>query len=428
MRPVWRVGTMRSMLFSARATEVAKKKWSPATVTIKGSVEYAGSWSSPNEAAIARERLRLHHGRERHSRFAREARARGPASAEELRMEALRLSRADRATIYRGVYWDADREAWRADAYRADRSGYDIIGFFADDREAAVIRDRVMLHIHGRAGLSTLNFPNETLKPLALEAARKRARYQARTDKSSKYLGVDFRRGRWSAGITVDGEREHLGTFDEEVQAARAYDRAALFLKGPNAKLNFPLGRSSPASPEELRREGRTQRKATTTSRYLGVSWSESAQAWAANINVQDRHAFIGHFDDEQEAALAYDAVAREVLGPDARDRFNFPDRIIAPRSLDSIRAELWERFKSTCTSSYTGVSWSKVEEKWRANIIVDGLTHPLGAFDNEVDAARAYDEAALRLLGPEAHVNFPRRGVRSEPTPRTARRRAASP
>lgn len=402
---------------------MAKRKWSPATVMINGSVVYAGCWTSPNEAAIARDRLRLHHGIDRRLRFAREARARGPASAEELRMEALRLSRADRATIYRGVYWDADRESWRADAYRADRSGYDIIGFFGDDREAAVIRDRVMLHIHGRAALTTLNFPNETLKPLALEAARRKARYQARTDKSSNYLGVNFQKGRWSAGITVDWERHHLGTFDEEFEAARAYDRAAVFLKGPNAKLNFPLERSSPASPEELRREGRAQRKSATTSRYLGVSWSESAQAWAAFVHVRNRRAFIGHFDDEDEAALAYDAVARELLGADARDRFNFPDRIITPRSLDSVRAELWERFKTTCTSSYTGVSWSRLEEKWRANIIVDGVTHPLGAFENEGDAARAYDEAALRLLGPQAHVNFPRRGVRSEPTPRTARR-----
>lgn len=407
--------------------DMGRKKVSVATVMIGGTPVYAGSWPTPKEAAIARDRLRLHLGIDRHLRFPAEARARGQASAHELRMEALRAARADRATIYTGVYWDEDRERWGARAHRADRSGYDIIGFFDDDRQAAMIRDRVMLHLHGDGALSTMNFPTDGLKPLSLEAARRAARYEARTNKSSPYLGVDLRKGRWSASITVRGERFHLGTFDDERDAARAYDRAALFLRGPGTKLNFPLERSSPASPDDLRREGRAERKAATTSRYLGVSWSAPAQAWAAFVSLRDTHVFIGHFDDEEEAALAYDSVARMLLGPNARERFNFPDRKIAPRSVESVRAELWERFKTGCSSRYTGVSWSKIEGKWRATITVDGITHQLGAFEIEADAARAYDRAALTLLGPTAYVNFPIRGVRSEPTPRSARRSASS-
>jgi hypothetical protein len=68
-------------------------------------------------------------------------------------------------------------------------------------------------------------------------------------------------------------------------------------------------------------------------------------------------------------------------------------------------------------------VSWSKVERLWRATISVDGITHPLGAFESEVHAARAYDKAALARLGPTAFVNFPSRGAQSKPTPRSGRR-----
>lgn len=401
-----------------------RKTWVPASVMIERINVYVGSWPSAEEAAIARDRFRLHVGRVQRVRFPQQAHARGPATAAELRREALDLARAGRPTPYTGVRWDAEREQWRADAYKADRSGYDILGYFDDDLEAAVMRDRVMLHVHGDRARSTLNFPDDRLRPFSLARARELTGHRARTDKSSPFLGVNLVKGRWSSAITVDGEHFHLGTFDGERDAARAYDRAALFLRGPRTKLNFPRERSLPTTPEQLRREGRAQSRAGMTSQYLGVSWTESSQAWAAFVSLDGGHVFVGHFQDEKDAALAYDAVARQVYAPTARDRLNFPDLQIAPRSAASVRAERWERFKTTCTSSYTGVCWSKHEEKWRAIISVDGVTHQLGAFENEAEAAQAYDDAAWRLLGPTAHVNFPVAGQPCEPTPRSARRR----
>ena len=63
---------------------------------------------------------------------------------------------------------------------------------------------------------------------------------------------------------------------------------------------------------------------------------------------------------------------------------------------------------RKNTSSQFIGVSFSKEEKKWRAYITYKGKRIYLGYFDNEIDAARAYDAAARRLYGPDAKVNFP--------------------
>jgi hypothetical protein len=58
--------------------------------------------------------------------------------------------------------------------------------------------------------------------------------------KSSAFIGVSRRGDKYKARIKHNGREVHLGTFDDETQAARARDRAARKLHGPFAWLNFP--------------------------------------------------------------------------------------------------------------------------------------------------------------------------------------------
>jgi hypothetical protein len=60
------------------------------------------------------------------------------------------------------------------------------------------------------------------------------------------------------------------------------------------------------------------------------------------------------------------------------------------------------------CSSKYKGVSLDKRCGKWRAYIKKDGKYIHIGNFDNEIDAAKAYDEKALELFGEYASLNFP--------------------
>lgn len=65
---------------------------------------------------------------------------------------------------------------------------------------------------------------------------------QKRLNNTSGFKGVSFFRqnGTWRARIMVSGHSRFLGYFKTALEAAQAYDRAAIELHGEFARLNFP--------------------------------------------------------------------------------------------------------------------------------------------------------------------------------------------
>ena len=57
--------------------------------------------------------------------------------------------------------------------------------------------------------------------------------------------------------------------------------------------------------------------------------------------------------------------------------------------------------------SGYKGVSWDKVNMKWKAQISVNNKTRSIGRFIDILDAARAYNKAALKYYGDFAYMNI---------------------
>ena len=59
-------------------------------------------------------------------------------------------------------------------------------------------------------------------------------------------------------------------------------------------------------------------------------------------------------------------------------------------------------------TSGFKGVCWVPSRGRWQAKIVVDSGHLFLGRFGDPVEAARAYDQAALVHHGEFARLNFP--------------------
>jgi hypothetical protein len=97
-----------------------------------------------------------------------------------------------------------------------------------------------------RAGASSARRRGRPPRPAAVAASERQ--------RPSKFVGVywDKCKRKWKAQITHDGKKQHLGSFDDEQEAARAVDTAARRLRSEDAhggrasktgrrwKLNFP--------------------------------------------------------------------------------------------------------------------------------------------------------------------------------------------
>jgi len=75
-----------------------------------------------------------------------------------------------------------------------------------------------------------------------------------------------------------------------------------------------------------IRENVRNCRGRYKTSKYKGVHWNKKAGKWVSSITEKGRYKFLGHFNNEADAAKVYDKAAKRSFGEFAY--LNFPDEV----------------------------------------------------------------------------------------------------
>ena len=81
-------------------------------------------------------------------------------------------------------------------------------------------------------------------------------------------------------------------------------------------------------------------------------------------------------------------------------------NRIVNLREATHAQNQANQKIQVGGTSQYKGVCWHKKHKKWQARVMVNYKRIYLGYYDNEKEAALAYNKAALELFGEYAKIN----------------------
>ena len=276
--------------------------------------------------------------------------------------------------------------------------------------------------------------PGSSSPPAAKKAKGKEAKG------GSRFKGVYVDKAvasKWKASIRLEHKEVHLGYYENEEDAARAYDKASICAKG--YPKNLPLNaydeteiaavRAHAGDVEKLRAAmgiGRPAKNARRGNAHRGVCLEKKTGKWRAEIQINGRKESLGYHADERDAVAAYDRAAIVARGASGA-RTNRPAEeyegemaslLAFNGSFEAYQATLQTKARRSnqYSSPFRGVRRHEhaqkrgaVSVKWRAEITVDGKKKALGYHASEKEAAAAYDAFAVTLPGfNRAWLNFP--------------------
>ena len=133
---------------------------------------------------------------------------------------------------------------------------------------------------------------------------------------------------------------------------------------------------------------------------------------WVVYGNGTNLYAIRLRLTDPNKTSTVY--MHREIMNPP-------PDLVVDHRNCDGLDNRKQNlrfathaqntrnrRKKKNGSSQFLGVYFNKEKSTWDSQLMHNGKKIWVGRFDNEIDAAKAYDETARKYHGEFARLNFP--------------------
>jgi hypothetical protein len=140
-----------------------------------------------------------------------------------------------------------------------------------------------------------------------------------------------------------------------------------------------------------------------------GATVDDDVYVWAKHFNWTLHSGYAAIRQSKKTVFLhkvIMDADSGQIIDHKDRNRLNCQRDNLRPvtHSENSLNTD---RYHNNGKSPYRGVDQDKRSGRWRAYIQKNRKRKYLGMFDEEIDAARAYDDEARILHGEFAHLNL---------------------
>jgi len=280
--------------------------------------------------------------------------------------------------------WLRRRKAWVLAAAAT-------VGFLTRPWAIRLVGESVIAHT--RKQRPTVAATDAAFTGMLLKVASGKHHVSQFAQRSSAFLGVSWHEGsrQWQAEVDDPKTQElvRLGLFTAERDAAHVADCAKLVLHGTDATTNFPADSYSKEDIEDQKRLLEDVWHVRHSSTYRGVYRIAGSNGWKAEFEMHHVKQFLGDFDTEIEAAEAVDCAIRST-GVERALRL---PQLNFRHAGDYFSEETWqeEPIPRGWTSRFLGVSWHQPSGQFRARL----RRKHLGLFDDELEAAKAFDEAS---------------------------------
>lgn len=211
---------------------------------------------------------------------------------------------------------------------------------------------------------------------------------------TGNYKGCSFNNGqqKWVAVITRNNRNIHIGGFDNETDAAKAYNDYALYLNSKFDDCKYCINGivDYVANPRDVPLENKINRKFLTS--YHGVTFNKKMKKFTAIIIFENNYHYLG-CGMETECAILYN---KQALYFNNHNKAKFELNYIDVNHLDIeeniiLKNQQNKRIK---TSIYIGVVKTP-NGNYSASVNIDGKQNHLGTFKTEIEAAKAFNTRA---------------------------------